>query len=216
MKRFLSFTLPLAFLGATLIFLISNQTSHSQETTQSMKPATLPTVPDGYDTATFAAGCYWCVEAVYQRLNGVHSVTSGFTGGHTPNPTYEEVCAGTTGHAEAVRIIFDPKKISYEKLLDWFWRLHDPTTLNRQGADVGTQYRSAIYYHSEAQKKAATASRTQAQKNFSHPIVTEITRASAFYPAMVSHQDYYRINGSKNPYCRAVITPKLKKLHLDK
>ncbi|BDS08450.1 peptide methionine sulfoxide reductase MsrA [Oceaniferula spumae] len=174
-----------------------------------------PAIPEGYETATFAAGCYWCVEAVYQRLEGVHAVTSGFIGGQVEEPTYEAVCAGTTGHAEAVEVIFDPEKISYETLLNWFWRLHDPTQLNRQGADVGTQYRSAIYYHNETQKKAASDSREAAQASFASPIVTEITEASEFYPAMVSHQDYYRINGHANPYCQAVIAPKLKKLNLE-
>ena len=215
MNRFFTFTIPLAGLGALLIFFVSNQITHSQETMEDKKPATVPAVPEGHQTATFAAGCYWCVEAVYQRLDGVHSVTSGFMGGHVENPTYEAVCAETTGHAEAVQILFDPKKISYEKLLNWFWRLHDPTTLNRQGGDVGTQYRSGIFYHSDAQKNAATTSRNKAQERFPRPIVTEITKASNFYPAKVSHQDYYRINGNKNPYCRAVITPKLKKLKLN-
>lgn len=216
MKRFLTFTLPLAVLGATLVFLTSNQTIQSEESMEQQKPATVPTMPEGHQKATFAAGCYWCVEAVFQRLDGVHAATSGFTGGHVANPSYEAVCAETTGHAEAVQVIFDPKKISYDKLLDWFWRLHDPTTLNRQGGDVGTQYRSAIYYHDEAQKQAATHSRNKAQESFTRPIVTEITKASTFYPAKVSHQDYYKINANKNPYCRAVITPKLRKLKLEK
>ncbi|MCP5538054.1 MAG: peptide-methionine (S)-S-oxide reductase MsrA [Akkermansiaceae bacterium] len=180
------------------------------------KPAAAPAVPKGHQTATFAAGCYWCVEAVYQRLEGVHSATSGFIGGHVANPGYEDVCAGTTGHAEAVQVVFDPRKISYDTLLDWFWRLHDPTTLNRQGGDIGTQYRSGIFYHSPEQKTAATASRNKAQESFSRPIVTEITQASTFYPAKTSHQDYYRTVGNKNPYCRMVIAPKLKKLKLDK
>ncbi|MFK7911575.1 MAG: peptide-methionine (S)-S-oxide reductase MsrA [Akkermansiaceae bacterium] len=179
------------------------------------KPAKLPAVPEGHETATFAAGCYWCVEAVYQRIDGVHAVISGFTGGHVENPTYEQVCAGTTGHAEAVYVIFDPKKITYKQLLAWFWRLHDPTTLNRQGADVGTHYRSGIFYKNGEQKKAATASRTEAQGDFPRPIVTEITKAGTFYPAKLSHQDYYRINGSKDGYCRMVIAPKLEKLKLE-
>lgn len=216
MKRLLTVTLPLVILGATLVFFVTNQNIHSEETMEDKKAATLPAVPEGFQTATFAAGCYWCVEAVYQRLDGIHSVTSGFIGGHVANPTYEAVCAETTGHAEAVQVVFDPKKISYEKLLDWFWRLHDPTTLNRQGGDVGTQYRSGIYYHSDEQKKQATASRNKAQESFARPIVTEITKASTFYTAKVSHQDYYRIVGNKNPYCRAVIAPKLEKLKLNK
>jgi len=183
---------------------------------ENKQPATMPRIPDGQEAATFAAGCYWCVEAVFQRLDGVTTVTSGFIGGHIKDPSYEAVCSGSTGHAEAVQIIFDPKKISYETLCHWFWRLHDPTQLNRQGADTGTQYRSAIYYHNNTQKKSATASKTKAQENFAKPIVTELTKASTFYPAKVSHQDYYKINGNRNPYCRAVIAPKLKKLKLDK
>ncbi len=216
MKRFITFTLPLIALGAILIFFISNQQTHSEETMEQKKAATLPVVPEGHETATFAAGCYWCVEVVFQRLDGVTAVTSGFIGGHIANPSYEAVCAETTGHAEAVQVIYDPKKISYDKLLEWFWRLHDPTTLNRQGNDVGSQYRSAIYFHNDAQKTASTASRNKAQEKFPHPIVTEITKSSTFYPAKLSHQDYYRINGSKDGYCRAVIAPKLKKLKLEK
>jgi peptide-methionine (S)-S-oxide reductase len=179
------------------------------------KPADVPAVPEGHEIATFGAGCYWCVEAVYQRLDGVKEVISGFMGGETPNPTYEAVCTGTTGHAEVVQVVFDPKKITFDELVTWFWKLHDPTTLNRQGADVGTQYRSAIFYHSDEQKKTAEKNMVAAQKDFADPIVTEITKASTFYPAKVSHQDYYKINGQKNPYCRAVITPKLKKLKLE-
>jgi len=216
MKRFLTVTLPLAICGILLICLVSSQTTCSKESMENQQSAPLPAVPSGYETATFAAGCYWCVEAVYQRLDGVHAVTSGFIGGNVKNPSYEAVCSGSTGHTEAVQVIFDPKKISYATLCDWFWRLHDPTQLNRQGADVGTQYRSGIFFHSETQKKMATASRNQAQESFAQPIVTEITRASTFYPAKVSHQDYYKINGNKNPYCRAMIAPKLKKLKLDK
>jgi peptide-methionine (S)-S-oxide reductase len=216
MKRFFSFTLPLAVIGSFLVFVISNQTSCSKEAMENTQPAPMPAVPEGYETATFAAGCYWCVEVVYQRLDGVKAVTSGFIGGHVKDPSYEAVCSGSTGHTEAVQVVYNPEKISYDVLLDWFWRLHDPTQLNRQGGDIGTQYRSGIFYHSESQKKSATASRTKAQASFAQPIVSEITKASTFYPAMVSHQDYYKINGNKNPYCRAVIAPKLKKLKLDK
>jgi peptide-methionine (S)-S-oxide reductase len=167
------------------------------------------------ETATLGAGCYWCIEAAYRQLDGVYSATSGFMGGTVKNPTYEQVCGGDTGHAEVVQVVFDPKKISYEKILAWFWNLHDPTTLNRQGNDVGTQYRSAIFYHSEAQKKTAEASKAAAAANFKDSIVTEITAASEFYPAPAYHQDYYFQNKSRNPYCRFVIEPKLKKLKLD-
>jgi len=135
------------------------------------------------ELATFGGGCFWCMEAVFERLPGVKSVTSGFAGGHTPNPTYEQVCAGDTGHAEVTQIEFDPANLSYEKLLEVFWQAHDPTTLNRQGADEGTQYRSLILYRGEAQKLAAEKSKAAAQKNFKHPIVTEIAPFTKFYPA---------------------------------
>jgi peptide-methionine (S)-S-oxide reductase len=186
-----------------------------EKTTMTDTAAPMPPVPDGAETATLAAGCYWCAEAAFRQLDGVYSVTSGFTGGSVSNPTYPQVCSGTTGHAEAVQIVFDPQKISYSKILSWFWKLHDPTTLNRQGNDTGTQYRSAIFYHSDAQKLAAEASKTAAAADFKDPIVTEITKATEFYPAAVGHQDYYFTNKSKNPYCRIVIEPKLKKLKLN-
>lgn len=167
------------------------------------------------ELATFGAGCYWCVEAVYEQLEGVEDVTSGFMGGHVKDPAYREVVTGRTGHAEVVQVTFDPSVISYETLVDWFWRLHDPTTLNRQGADVGTQYRSAIFYHSEAQRETAEASMKAAGANFSAPIVTEISEASEYYEAKGDHQDFYR-NNKTYGYCRAVIVPKLDKLGLEK
>ncbi len=178
-------------------------------------PAATPEVPAGAETATLAGGCYWCLEAAFRQLDGVYSVTSGFMGGSVKNPSYEQVCLGNTGHAEVVHIVFDPKKVSYQKILEWFWKLHDPTTLNRQGADKGTQYRSAVFFHSEAQKSAAETSKTNAAGNFKDPIVTEITMASDFYPAPEHHQDFYFRNKSKNPYCRAVIEPKLEKTGLN-
>ena len=180
-----------------------------------LKSASTPAVPEGAEIATLAAGCFWCTEAVFQQLPGVISVTSGYTGGHVPNPTYEQVCDGNTGHAEASQIVFDPKKISYAKLLETFWKMHDPTTLNRQGNDEGTQYRSAIFYHSDAQRETAEKSKAEAQAHFKKPIVTEITKAGDFYAAENYHQDYYRLNKNRNPYCRAIITPKLEKLGLD-
>lgn len=182
---------------------------------QPKSPAEMPKVPEGAEVATLGAGCFWCTEAVYRRLDGVISVTSGYTGGKVKNPTYQQICEGDTEHAEVVMVVFDPKKITYERILAWFWDLHDPTTLNRQGADVGTQYRSAIFYHSDEQKTIAEASKKAAQANFKDPIVTEITKAPEFYPAENYHQDYYTGNKSKNPYCRVVIEPKLKKLKLD-
>lgn len=179
------------------------------------QPAEMPAVPPNHEVATLGAGCFWCVEAVYKQLDGVDSVTSGYTGGSVAEPSYQQVCNGSTGHAEVVRVVFDPAKISYEKVLAWFWELHDPTTLNRQGNDVGTQYRSAIYYHSPEQQKIAEASKQAAQADFEDPIVTEITEAATFYPAENYHQDYYFQNKAKNGYCRLVIEPKLKKLDLD-
>lgn len=167
------------------------------------------------ELATFGGGCFWCMDAVFERLPGVISVTSGFAGGHTENPTYEKVCTGATGHAEVIQIQFDPAKISYEKLLKVFWEAHDPTTLNRQGADVGTQYRSIILYHDEAQKVAAEKSKAEAQKHFDAPIVTEIVPLKKFYKAEDYHQNYYD-NNSNAPYCRIVIAPKLKKLEKEK
>ena len=177
--------------------------------------AKMPEIPAGAETATLGAGCYWCIEAAYRQLDGVYSATSGFMGGSVKNPTYDDVCGGDTGHAEVVQVVFDPKKITYEKILAWFWDLHDPTTLNRQGNDTGTQYRSVIFHHSAAQKQTADASKAAAAKNFKDPIVTEISQAAEFYPAPAGHQNYYFENKSKNPYCRFVIEPKLKKLKLD-
>ena len=171
--------------------------------------------PNKTESATFGGGCFWCMEAVFERLPGVKSVASGFAGGHTANPTYEQVCAGDTGHAEVTQIEFDPAKISYEKLLDVFWQAHDPTTLNRQGVDEGTQYRSIIFYHSEAQKLAAEKSKAGAQKNFKHPIVTEIVLFTKFYPAENYHQGFYDNNTSYG-YCQVVIAPKLEKLERQK
>jgi peptide-methionine (S)-S-oxide reductase len=167
------------------------------------------------EVATFGAGCYWCTEAVLEQVPGVLDVRSGFMGGHVANPSYEEACSGTTGHAEVVQVTFDPATVSYETLLDWFWRLHDPTTLDRQGADVGTQYRSVVFWHDDAQRAAAERSKKTAQESFADPIVTEIAKAGPFYEAPPYHQDYYRQNASQG-YCRAVIAPKLGKLGLKK
>ena len=164
------------------------------------------------ETATFGGGCFWCVEAVYQDLEGVHQVVSGYSGGARANPTYEQVCSGATGHAEVVQITFDPQTISYDDLLYIFWRTHDPTTLNRQGADQGTQYRSVIYYHDEEQRQAAEQSKaeTDAARLWPDPIVTEISAADQFYAAEGYHQNYYKLNGNQ-PYCRMVIDPKVAK-----
>lgn len=166
------------------------------------------------ETAIFGAGCFWCVEAVFDSLDGVVKVESGYTGGHVENPTYEDICTGQSGHAEVAKVTFDPKTISFDELLDWFWRSHNPTTLNQQGADRGTQYRSVIFYSTPAQKDAAEASKAKAQKLFSDPIVTEITEAPAYYPAEAYHQNYYQLNKSAF-YCQMVISPKLQKLELE-
>ncbi len=161
--------------------------------------------------ATLGGGCFWCMEAVYQRIPGVKSITSGYAGGHTENPTYQQVCTDTTGHAEVIQIEFDPQTISYEKLLKYFWDAHDPTSLNRQGADEGTQYRSIILYSSEVQKAAAETSKAEAQKNFKNPIVTEIVRLKKFYKAEAYHQNYYNSHPD-DAYPRSVIRPKVEKI----
>ncbi len=165
------------------------------------------------EKATLGAGCFWCIEAVFQNLKGVQSVVSGYTGGQVENPTYEQICTGTTGHAEVAQIIFDPALISFEDLLYVFWRTHDPTTFNRQGADVGTQYRSAIFFDNEEQKKIAEKSKakTDASDLWPEPIVTEISQLDKFYNAEEYHQDYYKLNPNQ-PYCRLVIDPKIRKL----
>lgn len=168
------------------------------------------------ETAMFGAGCFWCSEAVLQKMPGVKSVTSGYAGGSVPRPTYKQVCSGKTGHAEVVQVVFDPLVVSYRQLLDVFWRMHDPTTANRQGADVGTQYRSVIFYYSPSQKAAAEASKrtVEASGRLGGPVVTEIVPAADFFPAEEHHQDYYNRNADA-PYCRFVIVPKLKKLGMD-
>jgi peptide-methionine (S)-S-oxide reductase len=169
--------------------------------------------PKGTEVATFANGCFWCTEAIFEQLDGVISAVSGYSGGQTANPTYKEVCTGETGHAECLQITYDPSKISFDELLEVFWETHDPTTLNRQGADVGTQYRSAVFYHNEEQKTKAEKYKAELNKNgaFDKPIVTEITPFSTFYPAEDYHQQYFEQNEGQNPYCRVVIRPKIDK-----
>ncbi len=164
------------------------------------------------ETATLGGGCFWCTEAIYKELKGVKEVTSGYSGGHVENPTYEEVCTGETGHAEVIQIEFDPKVISYSEILQVFFETHDPTTLNRQGADVGTQYRSAVFYHNEQQKETAESIISQLNKEqvYNKPIVTEVTAFDKFYKAENYHQDYVELNPTKG-YCQIVIIPKLEK-----
>lgn len=180
------------------------------------QPEAIPPVSDPnpvLEVATLGAGCFWCIEAVLEQIDGVEEVRSGFTGGEFPNPSYRDICTGLTGHAEVVQVHYDPAVLDFPALLDWFWRLHDPTTLNAQGADVGTQYRSAIFYHNDAQREQAEESLASAASSFENPIVTEITEAVEFFPADDYHQDYYTANRSQR-YCQIVIRPKLRKLGL--
>jgi peptide-methionine (S)-S-oxide reductase len=164
------------------------------------------------EVATLGGGCFWCLEAVYDQVQGVHEVTSGYAGGTVPNPSYELVCSGTTGHAEVVQVAFDPDVISYEGILEIFFSIHDPTTLNRQGADVGTQYRSVIFTHDERQREAAEAAIREltASGSYADPIVTQVTPLEAFYEAEDYHQEYFA-NNPRQPYCRAVVGPKVAK-----
>lgn len=176
-------------------------------------PNTTVEIPDGLEVITLGAGCFWCTEAVFQRLEGVEKVVSGYAGGLIENPSYRQICTGTTGHAEVIQVYFDPKKVTLESLLEVFWATHDPTTLNRQGGDVGPQYRSAIFYHSDSQKQIATLLKTEVNVKhlFDKPIVTEITAFINFYPAENYHQDYFNLNGMQ-PYCQFVVKPKVDKL----
>lgn len=176
-------------------------------------PETKLTVPEGQEVITLGAGCFWCTEAVFQRIYGVENVVSGYSGGFVVDPTYEAVCEATTGHAEVVQVFFDPTKITISQLLEIFWATHDPTTLNRQGADQGPQYRSAIFFHTPEQEKISTELKSElnASKVYDKPIVTEVTQFSNFYPAENHHQDYFNLNGSQ-PYCQFVVKPKVDKL----
>jgi peptide-methionine (S)-S-oxide reductase len=210
-----SITLMNQLVLALIAILPMLATCQPEKSTMSDAPAQATPIPPEAETATLGAGCYWCIEAAYGQLDGVISATSGFMGGTVEHPTYPQVCQGDTGHAEVVQIVFDPHKVTYAKILDWFWKLHDPTTLNRQGADTGTQYRSVIFYHSEAQRQSAHASKAAAADQFKDPIVTVVAEATTFYPSPKDHQNYYFQNKSKNPYCQVVIEPKLKKLKLD-
>lgn len=165
------------------------------------------------ETATFGTGCFWCTEAIFKELEGVASVMPGYSGGHTVNPTYKEVCSGETGHAECTQIVYDPSKVSYDELLEVFFKVHDPTSLNRQGNDVGTQYRSVIFYHNDEQKRLAEKYKTELDQSgaYDKPIVTQIAAMEKFYPAENYHHDYYEYNKDKNPYCAVVVRPKLEK-----
>jgi len=193
-------------LSFTLIFTACDQ--HAQQNKSENKMTNSKT-----DTATFGTGCFWCTEAIFEQLDGVISVVSGYSGGTTVNPSYKEVTTGETGHAECVQIVYDPAKITFDELLEVFWQTHDPTTLNRQGGDVGTQYRSAIFYHNEEQKQKADKYKAELDKSgaFNNPIVTEITPFGVFYEAENYHQQYFESNENTNPYCKIVIRPKLDK-----
>jgi peptide-methionine (S)-S-oxide reductase len=182
-------------------------------TKKNKSPMTTPAFAGKTDTATFANGCFWCTEAIFEELDGVISAVSGYTGGVTENPTYKEVCSGSTGHAECIQITYDPQRISFDELLEVFWKTHDPTTLNRQGNDVGTQYRSGIFYHNEEQRQKAEAYKVALNRSgaWNDPIVTEISPFTVFYSAEDYHQQYMELNGNSNPYCQFVIQPKLDK-----
>ena len=166
-----------------------------------------------YEKATFGTGCFWCTEVIFDQLEGVEKAVSGYSGGQTDNPTYKQVTGGETGHAECIEVTYDPAKISYDELLEVFWQVHDPTTLNRQGADVGTQYRSVIFYHNDEQKQKAEKYKKELDESgaYDDPIVTEIAPASTFYIAENYHQEYYELNKNTNPYCAMVVRPKLEK-----
>lgn len=186
----------IGFISITLFLLLFSKNMNGQE----------------LEKATLAGGCFWCIESIFSQLQGVINVKSGYGGGTVKNPTYKEVCTGQTGHAEVVQITYDSNKIGFEELLEVFWTVHDPTTLNRQGADIGTQYRSAIFYHNEKQKQIAEdyIKQLESSKTFKNPIVTEVTAFSNFYPAEDYHTDYYERNGEQ-PYCQMVIRPKVLK-----
>lgn len=182
-------------------------------TNETKLPLTTPEIPDGLELITLGAGCFWCTEAVFQRLEGVEKVVSGYAGGLIESPTYKQICTGTTGHAEVINVYFDPKKVSLESLLEVFWATHDPTTLNQQGGDVGPQYRSAVFYHNDYQRDIASRLKDElnAREVFDKPIVTEITAFTNFYPAEDYHQEYFNLNGMQ-PYCQFVVKPKVDKL----
>jgi peptide-methionine (S)-S-oxide reductase len=219
MKRKQIVKIAVTFVAAIFFVTACGQSKNTGTNTETMKTEETTTQPivthsneQTIDTATFGAGCFWCVEAVFQRLDGVMSIKSGYSGGSVKNPSYREVCNGTTGHAEVCQIVYDKTKVSFDELLEVFWKTHDPTTLNMQGNDHGTQYRSAIFYHNEEQKTKAEAYKKElnAAKVYPNPIVTEITAFTNYYPAEEYHQNYYNQNGSEG-YCKFVIQPKVEK-----
>ena len=187
-------------------------TLKAKESDMTTNAATAP-ADTHFEQATFGSGCFWCTEAVFQLLDGVHKAQSGYSGGHMKNPDYKLICTGTTGHAEVIQVTFDPKVITYPEILEVFWKTHDPTTLNRQGADVGTQYRSVVFYHDDEQRKLAEEykQKLDAAGAFERPIVTEISPLAEFYSAEDYHQDYFALHG-REPYCKMVIRPKVDKV----
>jgi len=203
MKQRLTIIMMIIALGISPVAMMVSQNNQNMQGMENNK----------LETATFGAGCFWCVEAVFQQLKGVDQVTSGYSGGHVKNPSYKEVTRGNTGHAEAVQLQYDPQKINYEQLLEVFWKTHDPTTLNRQGADIGSQYRSVIFYHNKDQKAIAERNKQKMDESgyFDNPIVTAIEPYKNFYVAENYHQDFYK-NNPNQPYCRFNIDPKMEKL----
>ncbi|HZI00318.1 MAG TPA: peptide-methionine (S)-S-oxide reductase MsrA [Flavisolibacter sp.] len=206
---------------AALLITVVTMSCTAKTQTSKLNASVMERINEKLDTATFGTGCFWCTEAIFEELKGVLKVTSGYSNGHVDNPTYKEVCDGETGHAECVQIVYEPEKISFDELLEVFFQVHDPTTLNRQGADVGTQYRSAIFFHNNEQKEKAEYYKAELNKSgaFKSPIVTEIAAAQKFYVAEDYHQEYYINNKNSNPYCAVVIRPKLdkfKKVFADK
>lgn len=204
---------PRIYFYISILFLCVNNISCAQKVNENEMKKTGEHTGSNLEVATFGAGCFWCTEAVFERLDGVGKVISGYSGGHTKNPSYKEVCSGTTGHVEVCQIYYDPAMISFHELLDVFWHTHDPTALNRQGNDIGPQYRSVIYYNSEEQKHIAEESKraVDASGTFTDPIVTEISPLINFYEAENYHQDYFD-NNPNQPYCSFVIAPKVNKL----
>ena len=209
MKYNILFILPLLFGNLANAQVIKNKVKQMNQENVKVENTVAPVT---HSIATFGAGCFWCVEAVFQKLKGVEKVESGYMGGAVKNPTYKDVCTGQTGHAEVCQITYNPQKISFEELLEVFWKTHDPTTLNRQGGDIGTQYRSSIFYHDAMQKQIAERIKNELSiaGAFDSPIVTTFEPVSIFYKAENYHQDYFNLNGS-NPYCQMVVKPKVEK-----
>lgn len=204
-------SLLISFLFSSLLANGQSQKQYNEKNMQEI-PKTNTKIPQGYEMATLGSGCFWCIEAIYQELKGVEKVKSGYSGGHIADPTYRQVTSGTTGHAEVIQFLFDPKILTFSEILEIFWSTHDPTTLNRQGADVGPQYRSAVFYHSDTQKQEAEfyKKKLEDEEAFGRPIVTEITPFNNFYVAEDYHQNYFNDNGMQ-PYCQIVVRPKVEK-----